>query len=149
MIEFKHSTVEHCYELAPNMRETDAKEVLASNGLDPLSALIASIQNSRKPETIYANGKMVGMRGVGHAGTVGYPWLLGTPEMVSFAKSLHATAKPWVDNYLLEYPLLYNYVSEDNRAAILWLKRLGFVMIRYVPDYGIMKKPFYEFVRIK
>lgn len=148
MIKFKPSTIEDCYELAPIMRQTDVEEVKASHGLSPLGALITSLQNSKYPQTILADDKVIGMRGVGHAGPVGYPWLLGSQGVVRHAKTLHATAKPWVDSYLDEYDILYNYVAENNRVAIRWLQRLGFVMIRRIPDHGVLRKPFYEFVRI-
>lgn len=149
MIEFKPSKLEDCYELARTMRPVDAREVKASHGLTPLGALMLSCQNSKNPQTIFVDGKIVAMCGVGHAGPVGFPWLLGSTELVRHVKSLHALAKPWVDNVVKDYQLLYNHVSEENQVAIRWLKRLGFVMIKRIPDYGVLRQPFYEFVRIE
>lgn len=148
MIEFKPSKLEDCYKLAPIMRDADVNEVRASHGLSPLGALITSTQASKRPQTIYYNDKVIGMRGVGHAGPVGYPWLLGSVDILRNAKTLHSTAKPWVDSYLGEYQILYNYVAAENKASIRWLKKLGFVMVQYIPEHGMLKKPFYEFVRI-
>ena len=42
-----------------------------------------------------------------------------------------------------------NYVDERNTTSIRWLKHLGFVLIKRIEDYGVGKKPFYEFVRIQ
>ena len=44
--------------------------------------------------------------------------------------------------------VLYNCVYAENRSAIKWLKTLGFTFVKLHPEYGHMKKPFFEFVRI-
>ena len=41
-----------------------------------------------------------------------------------------------------------NYVDARNITSIKWLKHLGFVLIKRVEEFGVGKKPFYEFVRI-
>ena len=41
------------------------------------------------------------------------------------------------------------FVDERNTTSIRWLTHLGFVLIKRIEDYGVGKKPFYEFVRIQ
>lgn len=149
MIEFRLSTFRDCEELAPIMRQADVKEAKASHGLDPLGALVTCLQNSKQPETILVDGQIVAMCGVGHSGLVGYPWLLGSRGLVSNAKKLHSLVVPWLENYQEQYKLLYNYVAVENQTSVRWLRQLGFVMIRLIPDHGVLRQPFYEFVRIQ
>ena len=56
--------------------------------------------------------------------------------------------RKWIDNLLQKENVLYNSVYAENRSAIKWLKTLGFTFVKFNPEYGHMKKPFFEFVRI-
>ena len=46
------------------------------------------------------------------------------------------------------YTILYNVVYAENVAAMKWLESLGFKFIEYHEEYGVHKKPFYQFMRI-
>lgn len=46
-------------------------------------------------------------------------------------------------------PILFNCVDQRNEVHINWLRWLGFKFVRIIPEYGIQKLPFIEFVRIR
>lgn len=139
-----------CREMAPFMREQDAKEVMASNELNPLRSLQASFKASRECNTIiHEDGSIVGMFGVADSIVFGSPWLLGTDKLIDTRSEFIPQAREWVERINETYPLLVNYVHADNEVSKRWLKSLGFQFIKLIEEYGVGKEPFYQFVRIK
>lgn len=149
MIKFTPSKLKDCMTLAPKMRHVDVKEIRASSGLPPYDALAFSINLEGINETIWVNDKIVAMCGIADKGTIGIPWMLGTDTLKKNAKSLLPISKKWVEKHGAKFDLMFNYVSAENLSSIRWLKYLGFTLIRYIPEHGVGRKPFYEFVRIK
>ena len=141
---------EDCLEMAPNMRSQDAKEVMASHGFEPYAALHESYKVSTEANSIiHADGSVVGMFGVTNVGSYAVPWLLGTDKLIQTRRIMLPVAKQWVDEIIERYPLLFNYVHEDNTISRRWLKSLGFEFIKLEKEYGVGKEPFIQFVRIK
>jgi len=139
-----------CREMASFMREQDANEVMASNGLNPLRSLQASFKASRECHSvIHEDGSIVGMFGVADCKAFGSPWLLGTDKLIDTKKEFIPQAIEWVKKINNDYPLLLNYVHADNTVSKRWLKSLGFQFIDLIEEYGVGKEPFYQFVRIK
>ena len=90
----------------------------------------------------------MGLCGVLNDGII---WMVATDELTSkrsYKIQLIREGRKWVDSLFNSYKVLYNYVYAENLAAIKWLKALGFTFVNLHPEYGHMKKPFYEFVRI-
>lgn len=147
---YRPSTFQDCRDMAPYMREQDAKEVMASSGATPLQALQASYNASSECSTIiHEDGSIVGMFGVADCGHFASPWLLGTDKLTETKRVMLPVADEWVEGLLDQYPLLLNYVDAENTVSKKWLKSLGFKFIKLIEDYGVGKKPFYQFVRIK
>ena len=146
---YRPARFEDCREMYPFMREQDAKEVMYSNGLEPLRALQESFKHSCECNSIiHEDGSVVGMFGVSDAGAFASPWLLGTDKIIDTRKEFIPQAIEWVNRMSDKYPLMFNFVHEDNTVSIRWLKSLGFEFIKLDKEYGVGKKPFYQFVRI-
>lgn len=147
---YRPARFEDCREIAPLMREQDAKEVLASHGFKPYDALKESYRVSTEMNSIiHADGSVVGMFGVTDAGAYAIPWMLGTDKVIETRKEFIPQAKKWVEETNERYPLLFNFVHKDNTVSRRWLKSLGFEFIKLQEEYGVGKEPFIQFVRIK
>ena len=147
---YRRSVFQDCRDMAPFMREQDAKEVMASNGLNPLRSLQACFKASRECNTIiHEDGYIVGMFGVADCGHFGSPWLLGTDKLIDTRSEFIPQAIKWVEKINNDYPLLLNYVHADNTVSKRWLKSLGFQFIKLIKEHGEGQEPFYQFVRIK
>ena len=149
---YRKSTFQDCRDMAPYMREQDANEVMASSGATPLRALQAGYNSSASSgcfTIIHEDGSIVGMFGVADCGHFASPWLLGTDKLTETKRVMLPVAATWVEGLLDQYPLLLNYVDAENTVSKKWLKSLGFKFIKLIDDYGVGKKPFYQFVRIK
>ena len=47
-----------------------------------------------------------------------------------------------------QFILLFNEVDARNTTHIRWLRWMGFIFVRYRPNYGAEGRPFYEFCRV-
>lgn len=148
---YRRSVFQDCRDMAPFMRSGDAKEVMASHGLNPLRSLQASYGASSPHcnSIIHEDGDIVGMFGVALGQDFASPWLLGTDRLLDTRKEFIPQAIEWVERVNNDYPLLLNYVHADNSVSIRWLKSLGFKFTKYIKEHGVGKEPFYQFVRIK
>lgn len=143
---------EDAHILAPKMRKQDVEEVQASSGLEPLEALLFSMQFSDEVYAIIAGDEeVIGLFGVTPTEDpiVGCPWLLASDRLPEVSKEFIPQSLEWVNQINKKYPILRNYVDARNRIAIRWLGYLGFTFINLIEDYGKGRIPFYEFVRIE
>lgn len=136
-------------DLAPRLRDVDKKEIFLMTGEGPLEGLRNScLLSEAECNSIIHEDKVIGIFGVVDAGNgLGVPWLLGSPEVPQIAKELNKGAKEWVEKIQSRFPVLANYVLEENSVSIRWLKRLGFVMVQRVP-IGKHGEDFIEFARV-
>lgn len=138
--------------VAPKLRQQDVDEVKASSGLEPLEALQLSCLYSVEVNAIVASdGEVIGLFGVTKTPDflVGCPWLLASDRLPEIRKDFLPQSLLWVKRINKQFPVLRNYVDQRNTKAIRWLKYLGFTFVDLIEDYGVGKKPFYEFVRIE
>lgn len=150
MAYYRTAKPEDCEALADRLREQDKQEVWDAGHLKPLEALTESLKESSDCFAIIDdNGEIVGLFGVSDKGEMGIPWLLGAEGIKEIARPFLKQGKMIVQNWSQRFPLLMNYVAADNTVAIVWLSWLGFQFTRMIPDYGVEKKPFFEFVRIR
>ena len=147
---YRPSEWQDCRELAPYLREQDKKEILASNGLEPLRALQQAFKVSSECNTIiHEDGSNVGMFGLAGNDVFGSPWLVGSDKLLETKRVMLPVSAKWVEEMNDLHPLMLNYVHAENKVSMKWLKSLGFQFINLVKEYGVGKQPFYQFVRIK
>ena len=132
-----------------NMRVMDKIEALYQTGLSPEDALSYTFLGSKTNMTIADdNGQPIGLCGVQKDGCI---WCVATDELFDNKKyriQLIRKGRIWVDELMKSYTILYNVVYAENVAAMKWLESLGFKFIEYHKEYGVHKKPFYQFMRI-
>jgi len=150
MAHYRKTRFKDIKKLAPRLRLQDQHEIMASHGLHPYEALVLCYESSEECNTIIdESGEIIGIFGFNIVSDLlASPWLLGSDEIKTIGRDVIKVSNEWVRDLNLKYPVLYNYVDEHNEVAIRWLRSLGFTFVRLIPDHGVGKKPFYEFVRI-
>lgn len=113
-------------DLATNMRDGDLAEVVASGRSDVFSGVFLSVKQSIAYAVI-DDDKVLAMFGVvpvrfeqGHM-----IWLLGTHRLERYKKRFVRQSKDILEEWQRDYGVLYNFVHEDNRQTVRWLKWLG------------------------
>ena len=55
----------------------------------------------------------------------------------------------WVEKLFGDFSLLFNVVDSRNKVHIRWLKWLDFKFIADIPEFGVEKRMFHQFVKYK
>lgn len=121
----------HIRSIAKRMRKADCDEIAAASGKTPAEALIYSLRKSSFAWTAMINGRPEVMFGIGDLNVlagVGAPWLLGTDAVERNYVAFLRQSVEFRDQLLRRYPVMRNFVSDDNRASKRWLKWLGFTL---------------------
>jgi hypothetical protein len=79
---------------------------------------------------------------------VGRIWLLGSDDLAKHSRTFLRHSRAWVDRLQQRYPTLWNCVDARNEVHIRWLKWCGFTFLRRIEEYGVERRPFYEFERV-
>ena len=148
---FRAAKADDVYVLYPKIREVDVEEVKATIGLDINDGLMASYLTSDETFTMVADDSdLLGMFGISKTADpmISVVWMLCTERLQKYSKTFIKLSKQWVIEQNKKHSILMNYVDARNITSIKWLKHLGFVLINRVEEFGVGKKPFYEFVRI-
>lgn len=136
--------------VAANMRPADQDEAYAYCGHRRyIDLLRVTVARSREVVTIAEldSGKPLAVMGVTTVSVldrVGSVWAAGTPDVNRHIRALTPIARKYAHRLLHEYQLLHNHVHADNRAAIRWLKAIGFT-IHGVEAFGPLNAPFHPF----
>ena len=135
--------------VSDNMREMDRLEALYQADQDPETALKVSYLASKEVMAICGDeDNPIGICGVTPNGCI---YMVSTDELFNNKKyriQLIRKGRIWVDELMKSYTILYNVVYAENVAAMKWLESLGFKFIEYHEEYGVHKKPFFQFMRI-
>lgn len=122
------ATFDHIPLLLPHVRQEDIVE-LAAVGETPESCLKTGLEVSEYAFSVFFNGEIVCIFGVGTAsllGGEGVPWMVGSDRLnrcvPGFLRRSRAAVRILQDRYLL----LENWVDARNERAIRWLRWLGF-----------------------
>lgn len=75
---------------------------------------------------------------------IGVPWMLASPTLSRIRKTFLRECRQYVEDMLLRYGHLENYVWAGNTVHIQWLKWLGFT-IEPAKPHGIDSQPFHRF----
>jgi len=146
---FRLTTIEDINYLAPRLRYEDKREILSNSGMIPFQALYLSYKYSDISFTIVnPKDEPVGIFGVNNAGNnIGAIWLLATNDLSTAQISFLRQCREVVKVLNTKYKILWNFVDCRNSLHIKWLKWCGFKFINK-QNYGVLNKPFYEFIRI-
>jgi hypothetical protein len=79
----------------------------------------------------------------------GAVWMLGTNELLKHVRYMVKNLPSVIDMLHDHYPLLGNYVDQRNTTHISFIKHCGFKLLRVIPDYGVERRPFIEFVKLR
>jgi hypothetical protein len=132
--------------MAPNLRQVDRDEVMASSGDEPLSSLISSVHFSDYDMcwTGLSEGEPVCMFGaveMAQEGT-GAIWMLGTDGLYRIQKTFLKEARKHVTIMHTRYRRLVNLVDARNEVTLRWLRWLGFNTDKVIPKAGVAQIPF-------
>lgn len=135
----------HAILLAPRVRFEDRDELWAAAKMEPLEAILSSMQaSSNTCATLMIDGTPACIFGCSYADGVGTPWMIGSDLLVHHAKTFLQLCPTWVEKMRQGVIKLENYVDARNVVAIRWLKRLGFKFDEAAP-YGPLNLPFHRF----
>lgn len=138
---------EHLVPVIVGMRKADVDEVWAAVHHTPAEAVEYCVENSTFRKTIMLGEDPIAVYGIVPASSlsdIGIPWLLGTERMKEIRIQFVKETRQYVQDMLLEFPHLVNYVDVRNKMSIRWLKFLGFEFSEAEP-FGMEGLPFHKF----
>lgn len=140
-------------QLAPHLRIGDKFEIRAACGMDPLEALLDSIEVSDDDMCWAAtlNGLPVAMFGANPVVTegeieIGGIWMLCSDGIYTNKRDFMRHCKHYLEVMHTRYDFLTNYIDSRNVASMAWLPRLGFKPVAEIPHYGFEGLPFIQYV---
>lgn len=135
--------------LAGRLRRADALEALLATGDGEFDVLTSSVALSNECWAAEDGGKVIAVGGVtfDYERNLGYPWLMGSDEMLKYPVTLVKVGREAVARWAPRCRTLMNYVHAENEVHIRWLKRIGFTMGQTIPEFGEGKAPFIHFYR--
>lgn len=139
--------------LAANIRPEDAAEIKAHIGMGVPAALsmcwsygdpfVGVSPRTGNPVAIFGVVPSEELPGAGIC------WMVGTTELPSVAVSFIKATRHILPVLHKDYDLIYNYLDARNTLHLQWVKRMGFKVLRLVPEFGVERRPFYEIARIQ
>lgn len=133
--------------LASRLRKADIEELKAYTGQDNcVHSVMQSWANSVVSFAVLKDEKPVGIFGLCERDGAGMPWLLGTDELTENPFFLTLNTQRYVNAWLEQYGVLFNYIDARNKVSIRWLKALGFTVKTKV-TFTDPKLPFYQFIK--
>lgn len=133
------------------IREIDSREIWRTCLSDPQAALRMSIATSRDAWTVFVDDEIMCIFGVSTISTLtglGSPWLIGSDLIEEYKWDFLDGSKPFVEKLKFGYKKLENYVDDENRLSIAWLKWMGFKVDDPLP-HGPLGKQFRKFTMEK
>lgn len=135
-------TLDHIAELCNFMRQSD-KDEIESFGISVTAAALNSYNACEENKTVLADGKVAACFGVYPLSSdKGHPWLLTTVELEKINPlKFYRMYKCEVDEMLLKFHCLENYVDARYTKAVRLLEILGFSLGEPEPyGDGIFRK---------
>ena len=130
MIEVVPARPSHIGTLARRMREIDVLECQIM-GHSAKTALRTGLLGSTIAWTVMIDGRpeaMMGATPINFMEGRGRPWLLMTDVAQKHAVTLVRLGRIYTQALHRHYPILENWVHDDNTTAIRWLARLGYAV---------------------
>lgn len=117
----------HIREMAEAMDETTANTAIKA-GLSPRRTLWRSFRKSIICKTAFINGKISAIWGVSGImfSDTGQPWLVMSPDVQEYPMRVAFRYRKELEKMQVMFPVLEDYVDEDNSKAIRMLELMGF-----------------------
>ena len=148
--EFRRVTEADIVAVARDMRHWDQQELLAGGHTDFEDVLRKAVAHSDWAATSYINGQPACISGVVGHGTLtsrhGIPWMLGSTLLDRHSRTILTVSPELVHTMLHQYGRLQNYVYENSRASVRWLRWLGFE-IHPAEPFGPQGQRFHRFTK--
>lgn len=120
---------EHVEEMAPWVREVDAREIKAATGLEPLEALLAALEVPGDANAVFLDGEIVTIFGMSpQEDGSGVLWMIGTDGIYDNADLFHEHTSAWLEYYRERYTRIFNFVDARNVASLKWAASVGFII---------------------
>ena len=137
--------------LAENLRDADKAEIRAMVGWETLPALRYALKHSKICKTgLLDTHEPVLIYGVTPSGNphLGSIWMLATDRLLKGQTTFLRKSREEINEISKGYRGVFNYTDARNELHHKWLKWCGFTFLRKLDEYGVEKRPFYEFVKL-
>lgn len=140
--------------VAAHLRQADRDEIQAVGWMpNPVDALVHSLEASvHRWCALDPTGNPVVLFGCAaypHVDGVGCPWLLGTDYLERAPIETLRQARRYLVTMHKSFPSLHQFVDARNTIALGWMEWLGFKMERVLPRWGVEKRPFIHYSRLR
>jgi len=147
-VTYRSPTSDDIVKVAAEMRLADVMEVAASHGHSPIDAVIEAVKVSSAAFAVIIDGTPAAVFGFVHRGGMSAEvWMLGTDLLTRNVRLFRKESKRIIDSWAEQFPLMHNFVDDENEAAKRWLTSVGFKMDEPRP-YGVGRLPFRYFWRV-
>ena len=128
---------EHIRKLAITMQAQSA-EIAIKMGCEPRKLLWQSYKKSIICKTIFINGEVGAIFGISGAlyGEVGQPWLIMSDEVNAYPFKVAFVYRKELVKFQQMFPVLEDYVDEDNINAIRMLELMKFKVSKNRIPFG-------------
>lgn len=136
-ITITNTTPWHLREMAEAM-QADSAETAVKMGMTPLKALWSSYRQSVICKSAFIDGKLAAIWGISGnmLSEVGKPWLVLTPETQNYPMRVAFRYKQEINKMLEMFPVLEEWVPEDNEKSIRMLELMGFKVSKNTVKIG-------------
>ena len=134
-------------EVAGKIRDIDRREIYLASLLDPERAIKVSVAHAEHAFTARYNGEIALVFGINRRSLltdVFAPWMLGTGIVDAHPILFTRHSLRCIKRLVANYPIQENWVWENNKSAVAWLKWLGFDMDPPAP-HGACRANFIRF----
>lgn len=138
------ATLEHAAELAARMRKSDREEALASDGVEPLAAIVDSMKRSRAWAALYGS-EVMAIWGVGEvegSPRIGVVWAMTSTTVDRHPRAFWCECRRRLPELFGPYEILVNAIDARYEAALRWARRLGFT-VGPARALGVQGQPFH------
>jgi hypothetical protein len=130
---FREPRPEDVAPLAANLRQADIDEAHAAGVYDMHAVIADGMRDSLLAWTITVDDDVIAMLGVcplngSLLDDVGIIWMLGTEGVRKHSRALMKAAPSYIAAMQRAFPTLLNIVFSENKTAVNWLGRMGFVL---------------------
>lgn len=130
-----------------NLRKEEIDELYASHHWTPEEGLSNSFSSSSSSLVATIDGKPFAMFGIvpdSLLGRTAQVWLLTTNDIPKIKMRFLKMSKLVIRFFLIQYPILYNYVDARHKLSIEWLKWCG-AILNPAQAFGLEQVPFHFF----